>query len=102
MSRSSYSSQRSSISTFVASAAAPGPAVSRRRRRPPDTTRSARGRMTLGDGVGDFGPLAAIRVAPGVLLAFEAADAGLELLVFGPRHEGDGELLQDVSWGGEA
>ena len=63
---------------------------------------SGRGRMKLDDEVCDVGPLDAIRVAPGVLRAFEAADEGLELLVFGPRHEGDGELLQDVSWGDEA
>jgi hypothetical protein len=25
--------------------------------------------------------------------AFEAGDEGLELLAFGPRHEGDGELV---------
>lgn len=26
--------------------------------------------------------------------AFEAGDAGLELVAFGPRHDGDGELVQ--------
>ena len=30
--------------------------------------------------------------------AFEAGPEGLELLVFGPRHEGDAEIVQDFSW----
>lgn len=30
--------------------------------------------------------------------AFEAGDEGLELLVFGPRHEKDGEVLREDFW----
>jgi uncharacterized cupin superfamily protein len=50
------------------------------------------GRMRLGDDVIEVGPLDAIRVAPGVMRAFEAGDDGLELLAFGTHHEGDGEI----------
>ena len=37
--------------------------------------------------------LDAIRIAPEVTRAFEAGDEGLEVLAFGPRHEGDGEII---------
>src|SRR6188472_2979371 len=53
---------------------------------------SGTGRVKLEDEVHDIGPLDAVRIAPPVRRAFEAAgDAPLELLVFGPRHERDGE-----------
>jgi mannose-6-phosphate isomerase-like protein (cupin superfamily) len=51
------------------------------------------GRIKLDDEVLEIGPLDAIRVAPGVMRAFEAGPGGLELLAFGPRREGDGELI---------
>jgi mannose-6-phosphate isomerase-like protein (cupin superfamily) len=51
------------------------------------------GRMKLDDDVIDVGPLDAVRVAPPVKRAFEAGDGDLELIAFGPRHEGDGEIL---------
>jgi mannose-6-phosphate isomerase-like protein (cupin superfamily) len=44
-------------------------------------------------------PLDAIRVAPHVRRGFEAGPDGLELLAFGARHEGDGELVEDL-WRG--
>ena len=50
------------------------------------------GRMRLGDEVIDVAPLDAIRVAPGVMRAFEADDDGLQLLAFGTHHKGDGEI----------
>ena len=31
--------------------------------------------------------------APGVTRAFQAGPDGLELLAFGPRHDGDGDVL---------
>ncbi len=34
-------------------------------------------------------------MAPNVARAFEAGPEGLELLAFGPRHDGDAELVQD-------
>jgi mannose-6-phosphate isomerase-like protein (cupin superfamily) len=52
------------------------------------------GRVKLDDEIVDIGPLDAIRVAPGVVRCFEAGTDGLELLAFGPRHKGDGEVIQ--------
>jgi mannose-6-phosphate isomerase-like protein (cupin superfamily) len=60
---------------------------------------SGRGRVKLDDEVRDIAPLDAIRVAPAVARAFEAGDDGLELIAFGPRHQGDGELLKGDFWG---
>ena len=56
------------------------------------------GRIKLGDDVRDIGPLDAIRVAPHVARAFEAGSEGLELLAFGPRHAGDGEIIREGFW----
>ena len=56
------------------------------------------GRVKLDEDVLEIGPLDAIRVAPGVMRAFEAGPDGLELLAFGPRREGDGELVSGW-WG---
>lgn len=53
------------------------------------------GRVKLDDEVVELGALHAIRVAPGVVRAFEADSDGIDLLAFGPRHEGDGEMIQD-------
>ena len=55
---------------------------------------SGRGRVKLDDEVADVGPMDAIRVAPAVARAFEAGDEALELLVFGPHHDKDGEILK--------
>jgi mannose-6-phosphate isomerase-like protein (cupin superfamily) len=56
---------------------------------------SGSGRMRLDDDVVDVRALDAIRVAPAVTRAFEAGPDGLRLVVFGPRHDGDGEIQQD-------
>ncbi len=56
---------------------------------------SGSGRAKLDDEVIDLDAMDAIRVAPNVTRAFEAGSEGLELLAFGPRHEGDGELVKD-------
>jgi mannose-6-phosphate isomerase-like protein (cupin superfamily) len=53
------------------------------------------GRAKLDDEIIDVAELDAIRVAPGVIRAFEAGPDGIELLAFGPRHDGDGELIPD-------
>ena len=58
---------------------------------------SGSGRVKLDDRLHHVRPLDAIRVAPNVARAFEAGPEGLELLAFGPRHEGDGEPVDD-SW----
>lgn len=57
------------------------------------------GRMNLDGEIVDLARLDAVRVAPPVARAFEAGPEGLELLAFGPRHEGDGELIHDNVWG---
>lgn len=56
------------------------------------------GRIKLDDEVTEVRPLDAVRVAPRVVRAFEAGPDGLELLAFGPHHEGDGEILRDDVW----
>jgi mannose-6-phosphate isomerase-like protein (cupin superfamily) len=54
---------------------------------------SGSGRVKLDDEILELGPRDALRVAPKVTRQFEAGPDGLELVVFGPRHEGDGELV---------
>jgi mannose-6-phosphate isomerase-like protein (cupin superfamily) len=51
------------------------------------------GRFKLDDEIVQVEPLDAIRVAPGVTRAFEAGPGGIEVIAFGPRHDGDGELI---------
>lgn len=51
------------------------------------------GRFKLDDEVIDVEPLDAIRVAPGVIRCFEAGPGGIEVLVVGARHDGDGRIL---------
>lgn len=53
------------------------------------------GRVKLDDDVVEVEPLDAIRVAPGVIRAFEAGPGGLEVLAVGARHDGDGEIVAD-------
>jgi mannose-6-phosphate isomerase-like protein (cupin superfamily) len=60
---------------------------------------SGAGLVKLDDELVELGPLDAVRVSPGVARSFEAGpDGPLEVLVFGPRVEGDGEMVQDF-WG---
>jgi len=56
---------------------------------------SGGGRVRLDDEIREIGELDAIRVEPKVARAFEAGPEGMSLIVFGPRHAGDGELLHD-------
>ena len=51
------------------------------------------GRMKLDDDVIEIGLMDAIRVAPSVTRAFEAGADGLDILVFGRHHDGDGEVF---------
>jgi mannose-6-phosphate isomerase-like protein (cupin superfamily) len=53
------------------------------------------GRVKLDDELVDLAPLDAVRVSPGVTRSFEAGGDGLEVLVFGPHVEGDGEIISD-------
>ena len=51
------------------------------------------GRVKLDDEIVPIEKLDALRVAPQVIRGFEAGPDGLDLLAFGPRHDGDGEVL---------
>jgi len=53
------------------------------------------GRVKLDDEILDLERLDALRVAPGVTRMFEAGSEDLEILAFGARHEGDGDLVKD-------
>ena len=53
---------------------------------------SGSGRVRLDDEIIDVARLDAIRVEPRVTRAFEAGPDGMEWVVFGPRHDGDGEM----------
>ena len=60
---------------------------------------SGTGRVKLDDDVVDLRPMDAIRVAPQVTRSFEAGPGErLELLAFGPHHEGDAEMIQEDVW----
>jgi mannose-6-phosphate isomerase-like protein (cupin superfamily) len=52
------------------------------------------GRIKLDDDIVDVETLDAIRIAPGVTRALEAGPGGIEVLAVGPRHDGDGEMIQ--------
>ena len=53
------------------------------------------GRVKLDDDIVAIERLDAIRVAPNVIRSFEGGSEGLEVLAFGPRHKGDGEIISD-------
>jgi quinol monooxygenase YgiN/mannose-6-phosphate isomerase-like protein (cupin superfamily) len=53
------------------------------------------GRVKIDDELVEIGPRDAIRIAPALTRAFEAGPEGLELLAFGPRRRGDGEVIMD-------
>jgi mannose-6-phosphate isomerase-like protein (cupin superfamily) len=52
------------------------------------------GRVKLDEDILEIDTLDAIRVAPGMIRAFEAGTDGLDLIACGPRHDGDGEVIQ--------
>jgi mannose-6-phosphate isomerase-like protein (cupin superfamily) len=54
---------------------------------------SGSGRVKLDDAIVEIEELDAIRVAPGVMRAFEAGPDDLRLLACGPRRDGDGEVV---------
>lgn len=56
---------------------------------------SGSGRVKLDDELVELSALDAVRVSPGVARAFEAGDEGLEVLIFGPHVEGDGDMVPD-------
>jgi mannose-6-phosphate isomerase-like protein (cupin superfamily) len=53
------------------------------------------GRLKLDDDIVEVEQLDAIRVAPEVVRMFEAGSDGLDVLAFGSRHKGDGEVIRD-------
>jgi mannose-6-phosphate isomerase-like protein (cupin superfamily) len=53
------------------------------------------GRVKLDDELVELSPLDAVRVSPGVARSFEAGPEGLQVLVFGPHVESDGEIVED-------
>lgn len=52
------------------------------------------GRIKLDDEIVEVETLDAIRVSPSVTRAFEAGPGGIDVLAVGPRHDGDGEVIQ--------
>jgi quercetin dioxygenase-like cupin family protein len=56
------------------------------------------GRASLDGEIVELRELDALRLAPQVARAFEAGPEGLQLLVFGPHHESDGEFLEEDPW----
>jgi len=56
------------------------------------------GRVKLDEELVELAPLDAVRVSPGVARSFEAGPDGLQVLIFGPHVESDGEMVQDF-WG---
>jgi mannose-6-phosphate isomerase-like protein (cupin superfamily) len=60
---------------------------------------SGSGRVKLDDEVVELERLDALRVSPSVIRCFESGGEGLELIAFGPRHEGDGEIIP--GWWGD-
>ena len=60
---------------------------------------SGSGRIKLDEDVVELDTMDAVRLAPSVVRALEAGPDGLELLAFGPRHEGDYEMTSiDEFW----
>lgn len=59
---------------------------------------SGSGQVSLDGEVHELRALDALRVAPPVARAFAAGPEGLALLVFGPHHENDGEILSEDPW----
>ena len=60
---------------------------------------SGSGRVKLDDAIEEVGRLDAVRVEATVARQFEAGDDGLEVLAFGPKHKGDGELIMEGIFG---
>jgi mannose-6-phosphate isomerase-like protein (cupin superfamily) len=56
------------------------------------------GRVKLDSELVDLAQLDAVRVSPGTTRSFEAGPDGLEVLIFGPHVDGDGEIVPDF-WG---
>ena len=53
------------------------------------------GRIKLDDEIIEIEEFDAIRISPAVTRGLEGGDEGIEVLCFGPRKDGDGELVQN-------
>jgi mannose-6-phosphate isomerase-like protein (cupin superfamily) len=53
------------------------------------------GRVKFDDELVDLTQLDAVRVSAGTVRSFEAGPEGLEVLIFGPHVDGDGEVVPD-------
>jgi mannose-6-phosphate isomerase-like protein (cupin superfamily) len=60
---------------------------------------SGSGKLKIDDEVVEVGELDAIRFGPEVGRAIEAGPDGIEIIAFGPRHEGDAEIIKEDFWG---
>lgn len=61
---------------------------------------SGSGRVKIDDEVIEIAPMDAIRISPDAVRAFEAGPDGLKFLVFGARHDKDGEIIAiEEFWG---
>jgi mannose-6-phosphate isomerase-like protein (cupin superfamily) len=58
------------------------------------------GQVKLDDELVELAPMDAVRVSPGTARSFEAGPDGLQVLIFGPHVEGDGEMVEDFWTGG--
>ena len=59
---------------------------------------SGGGKAKLDDEIVDVKAMDVLRVAPAVARSFESGPDGVELLVFGARHEGDGAFIEGDFW----
>lgn len=59
---------------------------------------SGSGRIKLDDEILEVRPMDAIRMTADLLRVLEAGPDGLEYLAFGPRREGDGEMVHEGFW----
>ncbi|MQA73500.1 MAG: cupin domain-containing protein [Solirubrobacterales bacterium] len=56
---------------------------------------SGSGRVKLEDEIVELSALDALRIAPRTARALEAGPDGMEVIAFGPRRQGDAEMLTD-------
>jgi mannose-6-phosphate isomerase-like protein (cupin superfamily) len=56
---------------------------------------SGSGQVKLDNDLLELAPLDAVRVSPGVARSFQAGPDGLQVLIFGPHIEGDGEMVDN-------
>ncbi len=60
---------------------------------------SGSGRVKIDDELVEVKEMDALRFDPDVGRAIEAGPDGIEVLAFGPRHEGDAQIIRERFWG---